>query len=448
MPSAVAAPADTERLRVRYTPSGASLDLFNSYDPELIVSGPAGTGKSRGILEYLHLVAATVPGVRILMLRKTFASLKTSGLVTFDEKVRPQLDGVRFLGETAKRPPHYEYPNGSVINLGGLDRASKVLSSEYDLIYVQECTELSLLEWETLTTRLRNAVLWFQRLIGDCNPDAPTHWAMARAKAGMCRMTFSKHEDNPAVTPEYLATLDRLTGVRRLRLRDGLWAAAEGIIHDGWDRQLHIRPRAEVETYDRAARRAVLPGSWPRYLAIDFGFNNPLVVQWWAEDGDGRLWMYREIYRTGLLVEDAAREIRRLCEGEPFPRRIICDHDREDRATLERHLGWTTEAAYKDVRQGLQAVAVRLRPAGDKLPRILFLEDSLAHAPDAHLEALHKPCRTVDEVEGYVWDTRQGKAQGEEPLKQDDHGMDTARYMVAGVDCVTLDVQRGPDIWQ
>jgi hypothetical protein len=98
MPSAVAAPADTERLRVRYTPSGASLDLFNSYDPELIVSGPAGTGKSRGILEYLHLVAATVPGVRILMLRKTFASLKTSGLVTFDEKVRPQLDGVRFLG--------------------------------------------------------------------------------------------------------------------------------------------------------------------------------------------------------------------------------------------------------------------------------------------------------------------------------------------------------------
>ena len=31
--------------------------------------------------------------------------------------------------------------------------------------------------------------------------------------------------------------------------------------------------------------------------SVDFGFTNPIVIQWWAEDPDGRLYLYRELYR-------------------------------------------------------------------------------------------------------------------------------------------------------
>jgi predicted transcriptional regulator len=40
---------------------------------------------------------------------------------------------------------------------------------------------------------------------------------------------------------------------------------------------------------------------------VDFGYTNPFVMQWWAEDPDGRLYLYREIYRTRRLVEDHAK---------------------------------------------------------------------------------------------------------------------------------------------
>jgi len=49
----------------------------------------------------------------------------------------------------------WRYQNGSVIVTGGLDKVTKIMSSEYDAIYVQEATEISEDEWEHLTTRLR-----------------------------------------------------------------------------------------------------------------------------------------------------------------------------------------------------------------------------------------------------------------------------------------------------
>ena len=36
----------------------------------------------------------------------------------------------------------YHYPNGSEVVVGGLDKPSKVMSTEYDLVYVQEAIEL------------------------------------------------------------------------------------------------------------------------------------------------------------------------------------------------------------------------------------------------------------------------------------------------------------------
>jgi hypothetical protein len=105
---------------------------------------------------------------------------------------------------------------------------------------------------------------------------------------------------------------------------------------------------------------------------VDFGFTNPFVWQQWAVDPDGRLWLEREIYRTQRLVEDHAKDILNVVtvtagasKGQwlyPRPAAIICDHDAEDRATLERHLGMGTTAAKKSVSDGIQAMSARLRP--------------------------------------------------------------------------------------
>jgi len=416
---------------VDFRPIGAVRDAWVSRDKELVVCGPAGTGKTRGLLELVHLRALKHPGSRTLLCRKTRTSLTQTALVTFDKEVDPSLDGA--VWRTTEQ--EYRYPNGSVVVVGGLDReGQKVFSGQYDQVYVNEATELSETEWENLTTRLRNGRMPLQQILADCNPDRPTHWLKRRADSGRVAMLDSRHEDNPRLfdgkgwTPEgraYLAVLDALTGPRRLRLRHGRWVQAEGVVYPEWDPAVHLLPRFAV------------PAHWPRVWVVDFGYTNPFVWQHWAIDGDGRLYLVRQIYRTKQLVSDHAKAILAATEGQPAPLGIVCDHDAEGRATLEAELKMPTMPAVKMGARpaGIEFVQRRLRPAGDGLPRLFVLRDSLVER-DQELDDAKKPCRTEDEFDSYVWADR-GR---DEPVKSDDHGMDCVRYL-----CYALDAPSAPE---
>lgn len=433
-------------LDIPFVARGAVADLFLCEAPEVVIHGPAGPGKTRGVLEYLHYRLSTTPLMKALMARKTLQSLKTSAIKTYEEKVNPFLDGVVFKNETRREAAHYLYPNGARLYIGGLDKAIKIMSTEYDVIYVPEATEVTESDWDACSSRLRNGRLHYQQLIGDCNPDAPTHWLRLRMDAHRSHELISIYEDNPQLWDKarndwtregaaYIARLDNLTGVRKERLRYGRWVAAEGMVYqDSWSRAANLIDRFPI------------PADWPRYLAVDFGYTHPFVCQWWAEDPDGRLYRYREIYSTHRLVEDHARDIRRYSQwgnvdGDPMPYAVICDHDAEDRATLERHLGVSTTPAHKTVRDGIQAVAARLRPAGDNKPRLFLLRDSLV-ARDTYLIDTKQPTCTEEEVESYVWD-----AKKEQPVKDNDHGQDATRYMVAHKDLRLSEITQGPTLY-
>jgi len=238
---------------------------------------------------------------------------------------------------------------------------------------------------------------------------------------------------------DYMAKLDALTGVRYLRLRKGLWAAAEGVIFEEFNPALHVIDRRPI------------PPEWDRVWSVDFGFVHPFVWQDWAITPDGQAILVREIFHTQRLVEDHARDIRRICglgpidsltgRAQPYagpkvegwdtrrPRIILCDHDAEDRATLERHLGWPTRPANKNVSDGLQTTQARFRPDGRGRARIMFMRDGVVRRDPALVDA-SKPTGTVEEIPGYVWNDK-GK---EEPRKIEDDGCDTMRYLVQEID--------------
>lgn len=482
-----------------YAPRGSARTLMECRDGEVLVSGPAGTGKSRACLEKL-LVCALINGERRdangsvikrgfrgLIARKTGVTLTATTLVTWKEHVA--VEAIRaglcvYYGGSRQEPAQYRFLNGARIMLSGLDNPVKIMSSEFDLVYVGEATELVTNDWEFITTRLRNGAITFQQLIADCNPGPPTHWLKKRCDTGGARILYSAHWENPRyfeeVTPEspgyaidkqagvveehesveyrptpegvtYLAKLKALTGVRKLRLFDGIWAAADGLVFENWNPEIHL------------VDRFVPPKDWPRLWSIDFGYTNPFCCQWWAIDPDGRGYLYREIYHTKLLVEDAARLILKqvtrarrgltraqnevfrsdrskalqegLCEWtEPEPIKVVCDHDAEDRATLQRYLHRGTTAARKTVKPGLEKVDVRFRPAGDGKPRLFLMRGAVVKR-DPELEAAGLPVCTEDEVGGYVWaPPKPDGTPKEEPVKQNDHGCDAMRYFVADRD--------------
>lgn len=450
-------------LEHRYRPRGPAASIFRgdaARRPEVLLAGPAGTGKSRSCLEKMLACALRNDGMAGLIVRKTNVSLAATGLRTWERFVAKEAMASGecwFFGGSTRLPPAYRFQNGSSIAIGGLDKPEKIMSSEYDLIYAQEATELEVADWEACTSRLRNGVLSYQQLLADCNPSHPLHWLKQRCESGACTMLDTRHEDNPVYFDEirapgglteykitergrqYLDRLDKLTGVRYLRLRKGLWVAAEGVIYEDFDPRLHV-----IEPF-------AIPDSWTRYWVVDFGWNAPFVLQMWAVDGDGRAYLYRELYGTGRLVEDWARDaldlvsiadpsdpdsLRARIWREPKPRVVICDHDAEGRATLEKYLGRGTVPATKGVDDGIQSTQKRFRVAGDGRPRIFIFRDARANRADPALVDARKPTCTVEEIVAYVWDTGVVRALGASertikdiPLKKDDHGMDCMRYL-------------------
>ncbi len=230
-------------LKGDYVPYGAADELWGCMDREVLLSGPAGTGKSRAALEKLYACAVRFPGMRALIIRKTRASLSEAALQTFEDHVLPENSPLR-TGVSRSHRESYKLRNGSLINVGGFDvggqdAKARIMSTEYDMIYIQEAIECTERDWENATSRLRAPVMPYRQLIADTNPDAPHHWLYQRCERGLTRMLYSRHEDNPTCTPAYLETLRRLTGVRHKRLYLGLWVAAEGQVYEEWDPAVH-----------------------------------------------------------------------------------------------------------------------------------------------------------------------------------------------------------------
>jgi phage terminase large subunit len=425
-----------------YQPHGTCTELFKHRGPEVLFAGPAGTGKSRACLEKLHLMALLNPNMRGLIVRKTLASLGSTALVTFENQVALEhlaAGEMKWFGGSPKEAACYKYRNGSVIVVGGMDKSMKIMSSEYDIVYAQEATELTESDWEAITTRLRNNRVSFQQLMADANPDVPTHWLKIRCDTGKTKMIRSRHEDNPTLFnpktgkitkggKDYMAKLDALSGVRLQRLRKGIWCAAEGLVYEEYDPAVHLHKRIIKP-----------PISWTRYVSVDFGYTNPFVAQFWAEDEDGRLYLYKELYGTKTTVDEWAPKIKEAMnlKYEPRPRMIICDHDAEGRAVLERELGMSTKAAKKSVEDGIQAVKKRLKLSdADGKPRLYLCEDAIIKKDPLLVDA-KKPTCAIDEVVGYIWDRGtvkhqdDGKPPKELPVKDNDHAMDALRYMIA-----------------
>jgi len=288
-----------------YQPFGAALELFKCRQREVLLSGPAGTGKSRACLEKLNLIAMQKP-IRALIVRKTRKALTQSAMVTLENKVLPVPNQVRF----HEGDQEYRYPSGARVIVAGLDDPDKIGSTEFDLVYVNEATELDEDDWGMLLRGLRNGVLSYQQIMADTNPSAPTHWLKQRCNRGDCLLLESKHEDNPSLidpttgayvdqlAEDYMKGLDSLSGYQYQRLRLGLWVAAEGQYFTEFDPQIHVTRPFEI------------PEEWPRWLAVDYGFAAPFCCLWLAREPETRrIYVYRELYGAGLRDEQQVDRI-------------------------------------------------------------------------------------------------------------------------------------------
>lgn len=383
------------------------------------------------LLWKIRLLAEKYPNSRHWIGRETRTSMTDSILVIWEEKILGLTHPLVMDGPSRATRHSYDFDNGSSIIVGGMDKTSKTFSAEYDTMTVFEAFETRQDKVEELGRALRNWKMPYQQMMLDTNPDAPTHWFNMLPETAEAPRILTRHEDNPLlfdqttgqITPQgkdYIARLDKLTGHRRERLRFGKWVAAEGVVYEEFDRRVHVIDQMP-DGWER----------WPKYRSIDFGFNDPFVCQWWAVQDD-IAYMYREVYRSGRVVEDHARQILRLSQGEEYVA-SIADHDREDRETLARHGVHTQNANKGDILAGIDLVKSRLAIGANGKPRMYFLRDCTVETDRVLLES-RRPVSTVGEMDCYVYaKTKDGIAR-DKPEDRDNHGMDCMRYLSAHLD--------------
>ena len=337
-----------------------------------------------------------------------------------------------------------------------------------DIAWMEEASRFSEADFNELLPRMRGKAAPWRQIILTTNPDGPRHWINLRlimpapegtieddcptdvrqgslvgggegtieddcptgAAPFVARVYYSRAADNPHNPASYAAALDALTGVQRLRLRDGQWAQAEGAVYTAWDPAVHV-------VGDDALRRWGLlddengetsPVGVARVIAsVDWGYTNPGVLQVWAVDGDGRLALLREVYRARRLIDWWVDQARALQQRYPIEL-YACDPSEPAYIAQFRQAGLRAIPAENALGPGIQAVQARLALQADGRPRLYLRRGALAEA-DPALDAQGLPTCTEQELPDYRWAPGlDGKNAPEAPLKVNDHGCDALRY--------------------
>lgn len=402
---------------------GAALEIQTLDAPEFIIAGPAETGKTIAALTRLDRLARTYPRSQHVILRKTYLSAVSSVVLSFILKVLPKqtapwvYDDVRVFG--GGHPQWFDYANGSRIWIGGLDNPDKVLSTERDSIYVNQAEELTVTDWEYLTTRAtgRAGNLPFGQVFGDCNPAGPGHWILKRNRL---HLLTSRHEDNPLLFTvdgepteqgrKTLETLDELTGVRKERLRYGRWVQAEGVVYPEFDTANLTEAEPDPDR--------------PIELAADDGYVDPRVFLF-IQRTPHQILVFDEIYHKNHLAATCVNEAVEKCGG--WYGWVDEEHTRA-RKLPELCVG-PPEA--KELQERFRAADVAYRHQSHKIVEgVAVVRRLVCDENGQRVLQVHKRCRNLisELTDGYKYPVTGSWRSDETPLDKDNHAVDALRY--------------------
>ncbi len=334
-------------------------ELFHAAtEDDVLYGGSAGGGKTASIVAEALRSCAKYPGIRILILRRSYDELA--------ESIYPEFQrfawGAALGGRLNKTEKEVTFPNGSLIRLRymeTLDDASRRQGGAYQLVFVDERTLLAPGIVDVIALeRLRSAhgvpVIGIR---STSNPGGPGHGEV-RARYidptehgrkvvtddhGLTvRFIPAKATDNPHLDDAYFRRLDAIPDpARRAAMRDGDWGQFAG--------QMFPELRWDRHSVDPFA----LPESWRRYCSVDWGYTAPWAVLWGAVDEDGRCWAYREIYETQV---GEAEQAKRILAAEAGDEKIS--------ARLADDAMWALRGDAKPISQVYAENGVHLAPAG------------------------------------------------------------------------------------
>ena len=349
-----------------------------------IIQGGTSAGKTFGILPVLIDRAARTEGIEISVVAETIPHLRRGALKDFLKIMK--WTGRFFEDRFNKSLLRYEFANGSVIEFFSADDSSKLRGARRDILYINECNNVTFDAYNELAIRTRKEVYL------DFNP-ANEFWVHTELKdepdSDFLILTY---KDNEALDQSIVEQIEKNRDKAKMSsywanwwkvYGEGQLGMLEGVVFSNW------------KTIDTIPKEARLLG-----IGLDFGYTNDptAIIEIYAYNGQ-RI-VNQIVYQNGLVNSEIAKRL---------PKNVIVYADSSEPKSIEeiRRLGITI----KGVTKGKDSINYGI----DVMQR----QDYLVTNQSVDL---------IKELRSYIWDTDKTGRRLRKPIDFNNHAIDALRY--------------------
>lgn len=295
--------------------------------------GARGGGKSWVVRIKAILLCLFFPGIKILIVRRTYPELKKNHI----DEIRRLTAGIAKYNDKDKL---LTFINGATITFAycAKDKDLDMLQgAEFDVIFLEEAGLLSEFQMKSIAACLRGANDFPKRIYYTMNPGGQGHAYLKRIfidrkylpgeDPDEYEFIQSLVTDNIALLekqPDYKKQLEALPPKLRKAWLDGDWNVFEGMFfeefRDDPEHYLDRRYTHVIEPFN--------PSGMNIYRSYDFGYNKPFSCGWWAVDAQGVIYRILEYYGcTGepnegvkMTPDEQFAAIAKIERGHPYLR--------------------------------------------------------------------------------------------------------------------------------
>ena len=377
-------------------------------------AGGVGSGKTMAGCIEACAMARRWPKSRGMITNNTHPQLKTSTIETFFRLFpRP------YIGDYNEVEKTLTMSNGSKIIFRSTSDPDSLLGSNLLWFFMDEAALAPEYAFQTLISRLKRneADVTFPmaayKFWITTNP-AGKNWLWKRFFGPDKRKDFvgihAPTDENTFLDPSYITMLHEMYGEELAkRFVKGNFDTFVGQIFSEWDENFHIIDESEI------------PSTWYRFRSIDFGFSKPSCCLWIAEDPDGCLYVYREIYQKGLTGYDLGDMINRMSGNEEYLFTVGDTSGAKIDPTSKESIFSQLES---------KGIFVENAKKQDQFGRILRLKAMISR----NEVFVMRNCKfLIDALPQYQWEPdslKRGSAR-QAPLKINDHAVDALMYGMA-----------------
>jgi phage terminase large subunit len=349
-----------------------------------IIQGGTSAGKTFGILPILIDKCTKEKGLEVSVVAETIPVLRRGALKDFLKIMR--WTNRYFDDRFNKTLLRYEFANGSSMEFFSADDASKLRGARRDILYINECNNVTFEAYNELSIRTKKEVyldfnpaneFWVHKELKD-EPDTDFIILTYKDNEALDESIVTQIEKNrdKAATSSYWANWWRVYGL-------GEVGSLEGVVFNNWK---------EIDTIPKEAK---LIG-----IGLDFGYTNDPTAAIEIYNYNGTRIINELVYRTGMVNSDIAKIL---------PSGIIIYADSSEPKSIEeiRRQGKTI----KGVTKGADSINYGI----DVMQR----QDYLVTKQSTNL---------IKELRSYCWDTDKQGQRMRRPIDHYNHAIDALRY--------------------